>query len=101
MTTSTLHPKSIGNALTAALVGTIAAGAIAAGAITLTAPPAHADKISETTIKSECKDAGGTYVTKVVEGTRFSSCAYKDNDGNQSTDFYVRGVYTSTKEGGK
>ncbi|MGZ6801223.1 MAG: hypothetical protein ACXVGR_15595, partial [Mycobacteriaceae bacterium] len=85
--------------LAATLVGAIAAGAIAAGAMTLTAPAAHADKISEKTIKSECKDARGTYSTVVSRssGERISACTYKDNEGNESTDYYKNGHYTGTE----
>jgi hypothetical protein len=44
----------------------IVAGAIAVGAtVTATAPIAHAEKLSESIIKSECKSAGGTYATAV------------------------------------
>ena len=97
---ATPKAKSKGATLAAALAGAIAAGAIAAGALTLTAPAAHADKIPEKTIKSECKDAGGSYTTSKSGGSRFSACSYKDNEGNQSTDYYMDGGYYSTKPGG-
>jgi hypothetical protein len=74
-----------------------AAAAIAVGAvITAAAPIANAEKISEKTIKSECKSAGGTYGTVVKQGTRFSTCDYKDNEGNGYRDYYADGEYYST-----
>ena len=74
-----------------------AAAAIAFGALlSATAPIANAEKISETTIKSECKSAGGTYGTIVKQGTRFSTCDYKDNEGNGYRDYYADGEYYST-----
>jgi hypothetical protein len=79
----------------------LAAGAFAAGALALTAPAANAQPIGEKTIKSECKDAGGTYSTAVKGNqslgfTRFSACTYKDNEGNPSTDYYANGEYYGT-----
>ena len=70
------------------------------GALALGAPAAHAEPIKpikESTIKSECKAAGGSYSTKTVEGTRFSACRYKDNEGNGFDDYYVDGGYYSTR----
>jgi hypothetical protein len=73
------------------------AAAIALGAVfAATAPIAHAEKISEKTIKSECSSAGGTYSSVVKGGTRFSTCDYKDNEGNGYRDYYADGSYYST-----
>jgi hypothetical protein len=75
-----------------------AAAGIAFGALlSATAPIANAEKISEKTIKSECKSAGGTYTSVVKGGTRFSTCDYKDNEGNGSRDYYADGEYYSTR----
>jgi hypothetical protein len=75
-----------------------AAAAIALGAlISATAPIANAEKISEKTIKSECGSAGGTYTSMVKGGTRFSTCDYKDNEGNGYRDYYADGSYYSTR----
>jgi spore coat protein U-like protein len=75
-----------------------AAAAIAFGAlISTTAPIASAEKINEKTIKSECKSAGGTYTSTVKGGTRFSTCDYKDNEGNGFRDYYNNGEYYSTR----
>ena len=75
-----------------------AAAAIAVGAvITAAAPIANAEKISEKTIKSECSSAGGSYSTVVKGGTRFSTCDYKDNEGNGYRDYYADGSYYSTR----
>ena len=75
-----------------------AAGAIAFGAlISATAPIANAEKITEKTIKSECSSAGGSYSTTVKGGTRFSTCDYKDNEGNGYRDYYNNGEYYSTR----
>jgi hypothetical protein len=77
----------------------VTAGAIALGvALTVNAPAAHAERISESTIKSECRAAGGTYSTTVIKGIgeRHSSCTYKDEDGNKWTDVYTNGEYQGT-----
>ncbi|MFG1932794.1 hypothetical protein ACGFK1_19440 [Mycobacterium sp. NPDC048908] len=75
-----------------------AAAAIALGAlVSATAPIANAEKINEKTIKSECKSAGGTYTSVVKQGTRFSTCDYKDNEGNGFRDYYADGSYYSTR----
>jgi spore coat protein U-like protein len=75
-----------------------AAGAIAFGAlVSATAPIANAEKISEKTIKSECSSAGGTYTSIVKGGTRFSTCDYRDNEGNGFRDYYADGSYYSTR----
>ncbi|KUI33738.1 hypothetical protein AU197_20795 [Mycobacterium sp. IS-1590] len=77
------------NSITAA----IAAGAVAVGAlITTTAPAAHAEKLSDQTIKSECKAAGGTYNKS---GT-VSTCGYKDASGKLNIDYYSGGHYVTT-----
>jgi hypothetical protein len=75
-----------------------AATAVALGALlSVTAPIAGAEKISEKTIKSECASAGGSYSTTVKGGTRFSTCDYKDNEGNGFRDYYADGGYYSTR----
>ena len=75
-----------------------AAGAVAIGAlISATAPIANAEKINEKTIKSECSSAGGSYTSVVKGGTRFSTCDYKDNEGNGYRDYYANGEYYSTR----
>ena len=75
-----------------------AASAVAFGAvISATAPIANAEKINEKTIKSECSSAGGSYSTTVKGGTRFSTCDYKDNEGNGYRDYYNNGEYYSTR----
>jgi hypothetical protein len=82
----------------------IAVAAVAA-MMSVATPIANAEKLSEKTIKSECKDAGGTYTTVVksnpnVKGSqRFSTCSYNDNEGNAYTDYYVDGTYSSTHKG--
>lgn len=77
----------------------VAVAAIAAftGLISMLAPIAHAEKLSENTIKSECASAGGTYSTVSKGGTRFSTCTYKDNEGNKFRDYYMDGGYYSTR----
>jgi hypothetical protein len=75
-----------------------AAAAVAFGAlISATAPVANAEKNSEETIKSECSSAGGSYSSVVKGGTRFSTCDYKDNEGNGYRDYYADGSYYSTR----
>jgi hypothetical protein len=68
------------------IVVSAATGGLVVGALVLAAPAANAAPIKESTIKSECKDAGGTYGTTIKEGTRFSTCSYKDNEGNGYVD---------------
>lgn len=75
----------------------VAAAAVMGALITMTAPIAHAEKLSENTIKSECASAGGTYTTTSKGGTRFSTCTYKDNEGNKYRDYYQDGNYYSTR----
>jgi hypothetical protein len=76
----------------------IAAGAVALGvAMTVTAPAAHAERLSENTIKSDCKAAGGTYQTESHgRNNRVSSCTYKDYYGDTYEDFYHNGEYNGT-----
>jgi hypothetical protein len=72
-----------------------AAGAIALlVALTATAPAAYA--LSESTIKSECDQAGGEYTTTVINGDRYSMCCYRDNQGKYYCDGYKNGQYQST-----
>ena len=85
-----MHASRLG-ALTADT--SIAFGAL----ISATAPIANAEKISEKTIKSECSSAGGSYSSVVKGGTRFSTCDYKDNEGNGYRDYYADGSYYSTR----
>jgi hypothetical protein len=61
--------------------------------MTVTALAAHAQRLSENTIKSECKEAGGSYETEVRKGHRYSTCMYTDIDGDQYLDFYTDGVW--------
>nr|WP_090277202.1 hypothetical protein [Mycolicibacterium komanii]CRL71309.1 hypothetical protein CPGR_02354 [Mycolicibacterium komanii] len=75
----------------------VAAAAVLGALITTIAPIAHAEKISEKTIRSECASAGGTYATTTKGGTRFSTCDYKDNEGNKFRDYYMDGGYYSTR----
>jgi hypothetical protein len=77
----------------------VGAGAITVCALlTVVAPAAQAEPISETTIKSECKEAGGNYSTTVAGGLRGSSCTYKANDGTTHTDNYNNGTYSGTNK---
>ncbi|MCV7154270.1 hypothetical protein [Mycolicibacterium pyrenivorans] len=70
----------------------VAAGALAAGAMMLTAPAGNA--IPESTIKSECDDAGGQY-TIVTDGEHsYSRCCYLDINGVKHCDHYTDGRYT-------
>jgi len=71
----------------------LAAGA--AGAMVVTAPAAFA--LSESTIKSECAAANGTYTTTDNgPGGRISKCCYEDIDGKKWCDVYFDGVYEGT-----
>lgn len=75
----------------------VGAGAIALGvAITVNAPASYAERISEGTIKSECKAAGGNYNTEVRKGHRYSTCFYADADGDLYIDSYSDGEYQDT-----
>ena len=56
------------------------------------AAQADAQPIKESTIKSECKAAGGTYTTHVDQnGNRSSVCKYKDISGGTHYDVYENG----------
>ena len=56
------------------------------------AAQADAQPIKESTIKSECKAAGGTYTTHVDQnGNRSSVCKYKDIGGGTHYDVYENG----------
>lgn len=69
------------------------AGALAVGATVIAAAPvAHAEKLSENTIKSECKAAGGTY----THNRTVSTCTYKDIKGNNFIDYFSGGHYVTT-----
>ena len=70
----------------------IAAGALAVGATLTAAPIAHAEKLSENTIKSECKAAGGSY----THNNTVSTCTYKDIGGNSYIDYFSGGHYVTT-----
>ncbi|OBB47662.1 hypothetical protein A5752_22970 [Mycobacterium sp. 852002-51961_SCH5331710] len=75
------------------ITATVAAGVMTVGALmATTAPAAHAEKLSDQTIKSECKAAGGTYNKK---GT-VSTCGYKDSSGKLNIDYYSGGHYVTT-----
>lgn len=74
----------------------VLATAVAAGSVTAAAAPASA-RISEGTIKSECRDAGGSYATAVMEGIRFSTCTYRGMNGTTYRDYYADGEYYSTR----
>ena len=63
----------------------IAAGALAVGATLTAAPIAHAEKLSEKTIKSECKAAGGSYTHNNT-----------DIGGNSYIDYFSGGHYVTT-----
>jgi hypothetical protein len=85
------------------LVALLAAGAIAVGAMVASATAANAEPISESTIKSECKAAGGTYTTYPgnKKGVmRISSCTYKDINGDTYSDDYIGGEYSGTSSAG-
>jgi hypothetical protein len=72
-------------------------------AMVMVAAPASALPISEYTIRRECRLANGTYHTEVSYSNvtkltmRFSTCTYRDINGNQYTDYYVDGDYYSTR----
>lgn len=82
--------------LTAIAIATAAAGVLAIGS-----PPAGAQPISQSTIRSECKAAGGTYSSFLLSDNqnRISFCRYKDIHGNKYTDGYTNGEYTGTDDG--
>jgi hypothetical protein len=83
------------------LTSYLAGSALALGLALGSAAVAHADPIAESTIKSECKAAGGTYGTRPPSGpkgrgSRLSICTIKDADGSTSTDHYYDGQWTGT-----
>jgi hypothetical protein len=65
--------------------------------MTLTATAANAGKLSEATIKSECKSAGGTCHHDAESG--LSSCIYKDIYGTQCVDYYLDGEWIPRADG--
>jgi hypothetical protein len=74
-----------------------AAGVLAFGAMTLAASPANSKAQTEAEIEKGCKAAnGGTYVSRVVDGVRYSTCCYKDIKGLIWCDQFKNGVYTET-----
>lgn len=85
------------------LTALLGAGAIAVGAMVAIPAAADAEPISEGTIKSECKAAGGTYTTypgKKKGVMRISSCTYKDINGDTYVDDYYGGEYAGTSSTG-
>lgn len=81
----------------------LAGPALALGLAIGSAAVANAEPISEGTIKSECKAAGGTYTTypsKKKGVMRISSCTYKDINGDTYHDDYYGGEYAGTSQGG-
>lgn len=94
MTTTYQKPPTRGRIAAATM---LAAGA-AAAAMLFAAADANAQPVKpipENTIKSECKEAGGTYSTSPPNkqhSKRWSECKYKDGDGNMVKDLYVNGV---------
>ena len=77
------------------LVCSLLVAASTATIVLVAAPMANAKPISDKTIKSECKSAGGTY----SHSGSTSLCSYKDNGGNKYTDWYENGQYTNTTPG--
>jgi hypothetical protein len=81
----------------------ICAVTLTAAAMVTLATPASTLPISEYTIRRECRLAKGVYETQVVYdkiskvSTRFSSCSYRDINGDSYTDYYVNGDYYSTR----
>jgi hypothetical protein len=78
--------------MTRLLVG----AAIAVAALFGATAQAGAEPIKESTIKSECKAAGGSYMTVGKGKSRISQCAYTDIDGDKWVDDYVGGNYIGT-----
>lgn len=78
------------------LATVVATGGLAVAALVFTAPVANAAPIKESTIKSECKAAGGTYASSLSNGQRRSLCLYTDVDGDRHDDHYVNGHYIGT-----
>ena len=74
------------------LVSIVVGAAVALAALLGSAAQADAQPIKESTIKSECKAAGGTYTTHVDQnGNRSSVCKYKDIGGGTHYDVYENG----------
>ncbi|MCV7173436.1 hypothetical protein H7I41_26285 [Mycobacterium manitobense] len=95
-----IFKKPTGSRLTSYL----AVPAVALGLALGSAAVAGAEPISENTIKSECKAAGGTYGTTAPSGpkgrgSRLSTCTFKDINGETSTDNYYDGHWTGTTSG--
>jgi hypothetical protein len=65
-----------------------------AAAMTALAPTANAQ--TEQQIKAGCKEAGGTYTTRVGSIGNFSTCCYKDYYGDRYCDIYIGGTYIET-----
>jgi hypothetical protein len=80
------------------LLRSLITAVVAAGAMTLPVTAAQAAPIKESTIKSECRSSGGTYSTASHYGIRFSSCTYKDSDGDNYRDHYINGNYNGTTQ---
>jgi hypothetical protein len=57
---------------------------------------AAANAIPESTIASECADAGGTYTTTVLDGVRHSDCCYPVGGGKYECDVYKNGKWIKT-----
>ena len=88
----TIRPSTYLRRLMHATYLAAAGVAIATGAMMLTAPSGNA--IPESTIKSECDDAGGEY-TIVTDGEHsYSRCCYRDIKGVKHCDHYTDGTYT-------
>ena len=87
-----------------ARIGSVAATAgITFGVLLAAAPSAAAEPrkpIKESTIRSECKAAGGTD-PKIDPGSgdHESTCSYQSIDGTAYADHYWNGVYTDTTRG--
>ena len=69
--------------------------------VAVAAAPADARRISERTIRKECRAANnGVYETwtSTSGGTtvRYSACTYRDFSGNRYTDYYQDGEYYET-----
>jgi hypothetical protein len=62
--------------------------------LTALAPTANAQ--TEQQIKAGCKEAGGTYTTRVGSIGNFSTCCYKDYYGDRYCDIYIGGTYIET-----
>jgi hypothetical protein len=86
--------------MTTGMVRNIRACAVtltAVAIVTVAAAPASALRISEKTIASECREAGGTYQTMTFQSTRYSACLYHDIYGDAYADYYVNGEYDHSR----